>query len=606
MPASSVSRPCRMIPMAFALLLAAARADDYSAWPQAKSVYLNTTPDGANITSTVRDFPVLVRLTAADFAFAQAKGKGQDIRFATKGGAHLRYQIDRWDSAKGIAEIWVKVDSIKGNANDSLVMRWGNAAAADSSDGGAVFSGANGYLGVWHLGGTGTAARKNAVAGAFDATTNDFDGDEGTAGAVGAADSLDGNATGGDNMQLGDGYDDFSAGFTFSIWCKPTAASNNSRLLDMGNGPGLDALVLARDGTSDGLILENYANTTKGTSVKAADCLAKGQWQHIAVTVKAGVASIYRNGALAGTGNLGNSITVVRRAFIYLGRNDWSFGSYFQGGLDEAVIAKAARSADWLKLSYANQVPGAAQRLVSFAKPPAQCQASFSVPADTLLGEGTSLALTGGGACATRYSWSAVSGLAPRILDPEDKTLQLFLPRIARDTSFTLRFTAVYADSEHSQDVTIRIQADIPDPVFSLPDTMEWNGKDSLWIKPVISNLAAVLASRHPEMRWAWAMEAGGAEAADTVWREGTLGMTAPAEDGMFTVRLCLDNGGPAACDESVIRVRAPARISARTPGLRLGGSRGYDAAGRMRPRTRAIPVTYYFELPAQAAPKLR
>ena len=58
MPASSVMRPFRMILMASALLLAAARAEDYSAWTQSKSVYLNTTPDGANVTSTVRDFPV--------------------------------------------------------------------------------------------------------------------------------------------------------------------------------------------------------------------------------------------------------------------------------------------------------------------------------------------------------------------------------------------------------------------------------------------------------------------------------------------------------------------------------------------------------------------
>lgn len=595
MPASSRPGPVGPLLVSVALLWGAARADDYAQWAHSRSVYLNTTPDGANVTSTVRKFPVLVRLSAPDFPFAQARGDGRDIRFATPGGVHLRYQIDRWDSAKGIAEIWVKVDSVKGNANDSLVMRWGKADAADSSDGASVFPAADGYLGVWHLGGTGTAPRKNAVAGAFDADPLYFDGDEGRDGAVGRADSLDGGSPYGDNLQLGDGYDDFSAGFTFSIWCNPAAASNHARLLDMGNGPGSDEAVLARDGTTDGLVFDNWAGTSKGTSVKAANMLARGQWQHIAVTVSGGTASIWRNGALAASGPLGNSITNVRRAFIYLGRNDWNFGAYWQGGLDEAVIARTARSADWLKLAYANQAPGAAQRLVSFRKPEAQCPAVFSVPGDTALGEGMPLSLTAGAACAERYSWSAVSGLAPRILDPEDKALQVILPRIARDTSFVLRFTAVFPDSERSRDVSVRILADIPDPVFTLPDTVDWTGKDTLWIKPAISNLAAVLASRRPDLAWNWRM---GGDAPDTTMREGSLGMPAMGMDGSFTVRLCLDNGGPAACDETLVRVRAPVALRARARPAPSAPRPAYDAAGRRRPLASEIPVTRFHPAP--------
>ena len=147
-------------------LCAAVSAEDYAAWAKSRAAYLNTGPDGANVTSTLRNFPVLLRLTAADFPFAEAKGKGQDFRVASAKGAHLKYQIDRWDSAKGLAEVWVKADSVRGNAYDSLILRWGNAAAADSSDGAAVFPASDGYVGAWHLGGSGTAARANAVAGA--------------------------------------------------------------------------------------------------------------------------------------------------------------------------------------------------------------------------------------------------------------------------------------------------------------------------------------------------------------------------------------------------------------------------------------------------------
>ena len=591
-------------PVAGLLLLAAAlaapRAEDYSAWGKSQVLYLNTTPDGANVTSTVRNFPVLVRLSAANFAFAQARGKGQDIRFAAASGAHLKYQIDRWDSAKAVAEVWVKVDSVKGNAADSLVMRWGKADAADSSDGNAVFAASNGYVGVWHMGGTGTADRKNSVAGGMDATTNYFDGDEGTEGAIGRADSLDAVSPYGDNLQLGDGYDDFTGGFTFTIWCKPSAASENSRLLDLGNGPGSDEVVLARDGTSDGIVFDNYYNTNRGKTIKVDNCFPAGQWQQFAVTVTGGAMNLYRNGALIKSDNLGNTITTVRRAFIYLGRNDWNYGSYFKGILDEAVIAKTSRSADWIKLGYANQGPD--QRLVSFSKPPAQCQASFSSPKDTTLGEGSALQLTGGGACATGYEWSPVSGLTPRLLDPNDKNLQLFLPRIAQDTSFVLRFTASYADSAHYQDVRIGIRADIPDPIFTLPDTMAWNGSDSLMIKPTIANLAAIQASRQPDLNWVWTM----AESeADTAWRVGGLMLKGATAGGDFTVKLCLDNNGPQICHVALVRLKIPVGMAVRTLRRAADATSAWDAAGRRRSKSVfAIHITNVFLGSAQPSPK--
>lgn len=590
MPATSI-RFLSAAALALGLCAAPSKlcAEDYSAWTHAKAAYLNTGPDGANVTSTLRNFPVLLRLTAADFPFAEAKGKGQDFRVASRTGTHLKYQIDRWDSAKGIAEVWVKADSVRGNAYDSLILRWGNAAAADSSDGTAVFPASEGYLGVWHLGGSGTAQRPNAVAGGPAADPVYFDGDENAAGVIGAADSLDGDAPYGDNLQLGDGYADFSGGFTFSMWCKPASAAANARLLDMGNGPGADELVFARDGTGNGLILDNYAGNVKGTSVKAADAIHTGAWEFLAVTVSGTTAKIYRNGALAQSGDLGKAITNVRRAFIYLGRNDWDRGGYFKGPLDEAAIAKTARSADWMKLAYANQMPG--QKLVSFKAPPVSCQAAFSAPADTALGEGSPLTLTADASCAQAYLWSVVSGAAPRLLEPDAKALQIWLPRIARDTSFTLRFTATYADSSHSQDVVVRIKADVPDPVFTLPDTVDWNGKDSLLIQPSISNLSAIEASRQPELHWAWNVDGG---APDTAWRDGGMLLEkADGEDG-FAVRLCLDNGGPAACHEAWVRMQGPVALRPARPDATATSPRAFDAAGRRLPRASAIPVTRF------------
>lgn len=563
-----------------------ALAEDYADWGKSATLYLRTTPEGANVTGTVTDFPVLIRLTAAVFPFAQAKGRGQDVRFSAADGTHLRYQIDRWDSAHGLAEAWVKVKSLQGNAVDSLTLRWGNAGASDSSNGNAVFDSSQGFVGVWHLGESGTGKRKNAVLGGADGEPLYYDGGESVAGVIGLADSLDGGTTG-DNLQIGDGYDNLSDGFTFSIWCYPTSAANSSALFDLGNGPGLDELVLHRSGTSQSIVFDNYRSNVKGNSTKVDNCFPINQWQQFAVTVAGTKLSLYRNGSLiASDDTAGNAITSVRRAFNYLGRNDWAAGLYFQGMLDEPQLSRTARSADWIKLAYANQ--NAAQTLVSLTKPaaPTTCKPTFTLSADTTASEGSTVVLKGRADCATAFNWSAVSGPAPRILDPEAKDLQVFLPRIAKDTTLIYRLSVSYPDSDHFGEVKVGIRADIPDPIFTLPAKMDWNGADSLLIKPEITNLAAILASKQPDVHFSWVMVD---MQADTSWRKDGLMLMQSAAAGDFALNVCADNNGPATCKSLILSIQVPTGLKAALkPGAAPVRRSGYDAVGRRLTRSGA------------------
>src|SRR6185295_11505385 len=139
----------------FCISLAAAQ-DDYSTWTRHKNVIMNTSSSGAKVIPNVFNFPVLVRLGAADTAiFAQAAGNGSDIRFSKSNlTVHLSYQIEKWDSAGKSAAIWVLVDTILGNINNQRIrMHWGKSGAADSSNGAAVFKTANGFQAVWHMNG---------------------------------------------------------------------------------------------------------------------------------------------------------------------------------------------------------------------------------------------------------------------------------------------------------------------------------------------------------------------------------------------------------------------------------------------------------------------
>ena len=68
----------------------------YQEWKHSGSLYIVTTPEGANLAAGAieHDFPLLVRLDKDFFDFGQTLGTGADIRFS-KGGSPLAYQIEQ-------------------------------------------------------------------------------------------------------------------------------------------------------------------------------------------------------------------------------------------------------------------------------------------------------------------------------------------------------------------------------------------------------------------------------------------------------------------------------------------------------------------------------
>lgn len=569
-------------PLLCASLLCAgpAGAQDYSAWAHSKDIYFDTSPDGAGVPGDVIAFPVLVRLSAEDFPFAEARDSGQDIRFSKPDGSPLPFEIDLWDRAAGRAAIWVLADTVKGNAKGRLLrLHWGNPAAPAASAPGGVFSAANGFSAVWHLRGRYPEVRRNAVPGGGDAVPVNYDSDEEVRGLIGFADSLDGTGPG-DHLRTWQLFDNLSGGFTFSVWANPAAVTADAKLMDFGNGPGLDNLALSRAGSTADLRFDAWHGAT-GSSVTAVDAFVTGVWQHFAVTVSGKSARIYRNGVLAASGELADTIAAVRRETNYLGRSSWTADQPFQGKLDEPVVARTARSADWIRLAYANQRPD--QNLLSF-QPIVACAVRFGAPADTAVPEGGIVNLLGVADCTDIFAWSVVDGPAPRLVDPAVKSLALAVPRVTRDTAIVLRFTAQYGDSAHSRDVRVAVADDIPEPRFTLPAGLAWNGRDSLLIRPDIANLAAVEASRQPDLRYAWTLE--GLEA-DTAWRDGGLLLISAPGEGTLNVTLCLDNRGPAECHATAVTVGASvaAGRAVVVPRSAAGDRRrpGFGADGRYR-----------------------
>ena len=76
---------------------------------------------------------------------------GEDLRFSSAEGKPLKYQIEQWDGANGLASIWVRVPLIQGNQRQLINLHWGNPNCESESDGKAVFNESNGYAAVMHM-----------------------------------------------------------------------------------------------------------------------------------------------------------------------------------------------------------------------------------------------------------------------------------------------------------------------------------------------------------------------------------------------------------------------------------------------------------------------
>jgi hypothetical protein len=385
-PAFSTAISATALVTLFAALSAtpASAQENYATWSSHRNVYLNTTTSGANTASVVQNFPVLVRLGAADAAvFAAARGNGRDIRFTKAGDAtRLQHQIELWDSAGKTAAIWVRVDSVKpGNYSQLIRMHYGNAAAADSSKGSAVFS--NGFAGVWHLGdASGTNPRPNALAGGNPAVPTNVPGGYGPVnGMIGKADTLRGgwggtnpngsNNGNNDRLDLGANTIDYVNGFTFSAWVYPTKLGLNinyycasSNATD-ANGT-VTGLIILGTSTSVGVKFRQRNSGAANVGIvntASSELDGVNTWRHMVFTKDAGAGDqyVYMNGELIAQGSGVEAYSSELRNQNWLGASHIGLqysDSAFGGIMDEARLANVVRSADWARLEYANQKPG--------------------------------------------------------------------------------------------------------------------------------------------------------------------------------------------------------------------------------------------------------
>jgi hypothetical protein len=321
---------------------------DYHAWCCSRRIFLNTSATGADVRNDVTGFPVLVRLTGAAFDFGQAKGLGEDLRFTKPDGSPLPYEIERWDSAGGRAEIWVSVDTVRGN-NDMqyIVMLWGNSNAADNSNGAAVFDTGADFKAVCHLNQT----CDDVTYGGNNGTNY---GAADTTGIIGYCKKFDGS----DSIKI-TGLLGSPASVTLSAWAQLDSVSGGygAEILSIG-----DAVLIRMDfpfldeGTMGAI--HPYGDTVFDV-VTTSQFLKQTGWHLVTFAVDQNNHSqtLYIDGSAVASENYAISIDYSRvgqNTFIGTHGNGTA-GYNFSGSIDEVRVYRKAISADYVKLSFMNQ-----------------------------------------------------------------------------------------------------------------------------------------------------------------------------------------------------------------------------------------------------------
>jgi hypothetical protein len=334
--------------------------ENLSQWTGLRAYSLNTSASGANVAGTVTNFPVLVRLGAADSAvFAAAKTDGADLRFSKANGARLSHQIEFWNAASRTAAIWVKADTVLGATAMQVVrMHWGKADAADSSRGAAVFATGNGFVGVWHMEG---AANVADATGSGLAAVGPGGGTPGAspAGNIGPARSFDGSTqyfTVANDARL-----NVTAALTMSLWVNATNWAGSTRLLQKSdpaeNNAGQYGL---RDDSNNKMAMNiNGIHTNSGLG----DSPSTGEWHLIHGTFDGSTTIQYQDGVAVASGSVAGPIANGTGELTIARRPDGT--GYLTGVLDEVRISGVVRGADWVRLEYENQK--ASQTLLQLA-----------------------------------------------------------------------------------------------------------------------------------------------------------------------------------------------------------------------------------------------
>lgn len=137
-------------------------------------------------------------------------------------------------------------------------------------------------------------------------------------------------------IDLPDGYEDFTNGFTVETWVHYEDFNNWSRIFETASADyGIHGVLLANSGVTSGIAF-NAASTNGAIFnfqlASPSNSLVQNTWQHVVGRIAPnGDASIWLNGTKVAE-SLGNTLqTTILRTFNYIGRSSYPQDGYYEG-----------------------------------------------------------------------------------------------------------------------------------------------------------------------------------------------------------------------------------------------------------------------------------
>ena len=325
---------------------------DYANWNYA----LPFTTDYAG-GSALQDWNMLVRLSegssngagSAGFRYSQLSPNGGDLRFVSKAGEELKYEIANWNTA-GESQVWVRVPSLASDEN--VTMYWGNTNAGlpAYANNGSVW---DGYFGVYHLEGTtGSAVDSSPLSNnlpGVNAPVLEASGLSGTAySSTSAANNGFISSALSGNIKAKNG--------TYSLWINhsPNVANKHFFGMEYNNDASNYLYVVGGTASANKARVWVAGGSTGFTGISTPTTTLSGGWQMLTLVINNGYAQVYVDGTADGSSAWYHpGLDAVSGLAIGRGTADAGPDATF----DEATFSTVPRTADWLLASYNNQKP---------------------------------------------------------------------------------------------------------------------------------------------------------------------------------------------------------------------------------------------------------
>ena len=148
-----------------------------------------------------------------------------------------------------------------------------------------------------------------------------------------------------------------SSEFTISVWVYPQQIGFWARIIDFGNGLGMDNIVISLATIyTPKYSLHFFKNSSIILAVESSQNLTLNEWQFLAVTFNGTNERLYLNGVLTYESNQDYNLPTLSRNSCYIGKSNWPTDGFSSSYLDDLrFYNKSLNSNEILELFNHNQ-----------------------------------------------------------------------------------------------------------------------------------------------------------------------------------------------------------------------------------------------------------